>query len=660
MTRLLERLYSRVRFSIRAKMVVAFVALALGPMLALGSLLSYRTEQLLRERIAQELKVEVATAAETIETYLAGVRRDTLSLARFLERRLEPKMTESQWRTVEEEFVHTMASERAYYQVRFIGSDGMEAIRVNNQAGRLQLVSPAGLQYKGDRYYFSEAMTLSAGDTYLSPLDFNIEHGRIEEPRRLVVRVAAPVAEQGGQLRGLVVVNVFGEEMLDTLKALQPDSDARALLINSEGGFVEMLQRPAGTSFHAGAAEELGTLVGAALPKATAEPWFGTTGSYLVAAAPVHAASRTWQLAKMYPRGALFADLERLHRIFLWLAVPLALLAAGLAILAARSFSRPIGRLSRFAEELAGGDYDRRTSVTSRDEFGQLASSLNAMAGSLAESRQRLLDGNRSLQAEVARQVAALRVSEADAARSRAAMQALEKQLILADRLASLGMLSATVAHEIGNPLAALQTRLQMMQRRAGGEAQSRDLERMLALVERLGRFLRQLTGYLAPQPEEQATRSDLCQVLRELEFILREEADRQNTALTMDLPAGPLWVCSRAQHLHQIFMNLLLNALQAAGEGGAVRVKARCGAGRTRVEVVDSGPGLPDREEEIRRLFEPLATTKEAGTGLGLAIVRKLVEELGGTVTLRNRRRGGAAAEVTLPERTEECRNAS
>jgi two-component system sensor histidine kinase FlrB len=194
-----------------------------------------------------------------------------------------------------------------------------------------------------------------------------------------------------------------------------------------------------------------------------------------------------------------------------------------------------------------------------------------------------------------------------------------------------------------------------MLRRKSEDASLQTDLDRMLALVERLGRFLRHLTGYVSPEKEEPPVRIDLCQVLRELEFILREDADRRHAELKLDLPAPTLWVCSRAQHLHQIFMNLILNALQAAGERGVVQVAARSDASRVRVEVTDNGPGLPVGENA--RLFEPLFTTREGGTGLGLAIVKKLVEELAGTVSLANRPEGGAVAEVLLPEGSEGCK---
>lgn len=650
----------RFRFPIRAKMLVAFVGLALIPMLVLALLVTNRAEHLLENRISQELAIEVEAAAGSIEVYLAGVRRDVLSLSRFLERRLKSRMTEAEWRGVEEEFLRAMAAERAYYQVRFIAADGMENIRVNNENGHLRLVPRKSLQYKGDRYYFQEALATRPGTVYLSPLDFNVEHGQLEEPRRLVARMATPVRDDSGQVRGVVIINVFGEEMLGPLARLKPAPGIRVVLVDEAGRFVEMEEATGTPRFRAGAEGGLGDLAeirhNAQKGNADGHIQAQAAGKSLLAAAPVHAEpGKVWSLAKIYPRTVLFADISTLHRAILFLAFPLVLLAAGLAVLAARSFSRPIRELSRLAGEVAAGDYDSRSPVASRDEFGELATALNDMAFSLASSREKIEQWNRSLQDEVAMKVEELRESEAGAEAARREMQKLERQLIQADRLASLGMLSATVAHEIGNPLAGLKMRLQMLLRRKTADEPLReDLERMLVLVDRLAEFLTHLTGYVTPTAGAKARTVDLVQALRELEFILHEEADRRRITLSLDLPDLPLPVCAPGQHLHQVFMNLILNALQAADDGGTVTVLARRKGHTVWVSIRDSGPGLP--AGIIEQIFEPLFTTKEQGTGLGLAIVKQLVNELGGTVSLANHPDGGVIAEVLFPESDAEC----
>jgi two-component system NtrC family sensor kinase len=639
------------RLSIRNKMLIAFVGLAVVPMGLLGGLTYLRSGRILEKRITAELQVEVATGAEALQATLETVSRDVNSLSRFLGRRLTARMTDQQWRLVEEEFLQTIRDTRSYYQVRFISTDGMENLRVNHVDGQMRLVPQDELQYKGDRYYVQEALTLPSGATYISHLDFNEEHGQLEMPLRLVVRVATTVwCEE--QLRGLVVINVFGEQLLQTLAPLKALPGSRIALLDEQRRFIELSQTDGGPSFRTGPTVELAQDLGVALLGGESED-SGTgdrPAKALLARTRVQAGQQEpWELLKIYPRDLAETDLEGLLRTTALFALPLAILSALLAIMAASTFSRPIGQLSRLSEAIASGDYGTRCQAQADDEIGQLARSLNIMADSLEKSRDSLVRMNQGLQSEVERKVAELKISEQQKQETARELQALERQLLAADRLAALGMLSATVAHEIGNPLAGLKTRLQLIQRRTSADDPlSGDLVRILELVDRLAQILGHLTGYLAPASEPELHCTELGKVLRDLGFILKEEADRRGTRFELTLPDEEIWLCCPGQHLHQIFMNLILNALQAADSGGEVLVRADREIGRAWVEILDNGPGFHDPENPSH--FEPLTTTRTDGTGLGLAIVKRLVTEMQGQVQLGNRPGSGARVTTYFP----------
>ncbi len=639
-------------------MLVAFVALALAPMLLAGAFLSFRAEQILRRRMSQELRIEVATAARSLETYLAGVRRDVLTLARFVERQEDTGRAELPWDRISEECRQVARAEPTYYQIRVLGPDGVERVRVNRVGEHTEIVPPGRLQDKSRRYYVQEALATPPGRVYTSELDLNMERGRIEVPHRLVTRIATVVPGPDRTIRALVVINVFGEDLLAGLRPLGMVLEARTVLVNGNGDFVEM--GPAGSDVRFSTRDEE-NLGGATTREILLAASRGDTGLLreehgTVAVARVRAGSgREWRVAKILPDAAIDRDLRQLHQALGLLAVPFSALSALLAVGVARRFSRPIQDLSAVADAIARGGYDRRARVRSRDELGELAGAINGMAESLAVSRDRLVRLSEDLQRQVDHKVEELRVSEQEAERFRERMQELERQLLQADRLAAMGALSATIAHEIGNPLAGLKMRLQMFQRRIDpGSDAAAELRRMLSLVERLAGFLRQLTGYVRAARTGDARPLDLGQALREVAYILGEEADRRSIAFRVDVREDPLMVCCPMQHIHQVFMNLILNALQAVGDGGTVSVRAWREAGRVRVEVCDDGPGIPEGLET--RIFEPLFTTRPDGTGLGLAIVAKLVEELGGTVRAENRPGGGARFEVCMPEGTARC----
>lgn len=401
-------------FSIRARFLIVFCLLAVTPVAILGILVFHRTEAILQQRVSREMRVEAVSSAETLETYLEGVQRELLALSRFLQRRLSSEMDDARWREVEEEFYHALQAERSYYQVRFIGTDGWEKLRINNVGGTLMKVDPREYQHKGDRYYVRETLQLAPGEVYLSPLDLNIEHGRLEEPRQLVARMATPVADRGGTVQGIVIINIFGSDLLKLLEQVQPVAGSKLYLVAESGAYIEQSGAGETMEVQTGEAPTLGGRLG--IPTAALlsgrSPRVDLDTPSLLATAPVYAGSSTWLLLKTFPRGLLDHDLRQIQ-IGIWIfALGLLLPTAGLAVVAARSFSRPMAKVVSFANSIAGGDYTQKISLPSRDEFGQLAAALNSMSAALAASRQQLLQWNRSLQEEVQRRTQDLRSSE--------------------------------------------------------------------------------------------------------------------------------------------------------------------------------------------------------------------------------------------------------
>ncbi len=644
--------FPEIPLSIRQKMLIAFLSLALGPILFLGDLSLQRMEKALRSQISLGLQGEAVTAGNSIEAYLNGVRRDVRSLARFLQRRLKEGMDAEQWALIQNEFLAAVMVEKDYYQIRFISVDGYEQLRINNVDGEVAVVPKDQLQYKGNRYYIREAFASPPGGTYVSHLDLNMEFGQIEKPNRLVVRVAAPIVDGEGHTAGLVVINVFGDKLLSPLKYLLNVDGTRILLFNQNHQYIRMDNQTGPVKFfnsEINGDKELETIV-SLLPGSEHTPKIAAVSSDILAMEAIHAGpERLWYLTIAYPQKHIYSELVQLKKTFVFSFLFIALIAVALAILAARRFSQPIRQLSRFAKTVASGNFDAVSNITSRDEFGELSRALNDMAAAQKETRAELLNWNSLLKEEVEKKVADLNRSQQEADAAEKVLLTLERQLVQANRLSSLGMLSATVAHEIGNPLAGLRVKLQMLQRRKDLDCELQlDISKMMGLVDRLGEFLGHLTGYLAPQKNHDCEQTDVGQVLRDLCFILCEEADRHCITLNLNLPEQQLLVCSKEQYLHQILMNLILNALQACDEGGEVDVFVTEKGQQVEISIQDNGCGLPTELSE--QIFEPLVTSKSDGTGLGLAIVKQLVEEMKGEIVLHNRPQGGAEAKITFP----------
>ncbi|HEV3467742.1 MAG TPA: ATP-binding protein [Pyrinomonadaceae bacterium] len=224
----------------------------------------------------------------------------------------------------------------------------------------------------------------------------------------------------------------------------------------------------------------------------------------------------------------------------------------------------------------------------------------------------------------------------------------LERRIAQSERLASLGRMAATVAHEVKNPLSAIKSIAQVMREdeRVSGEY-GRDLSLIIGEADRLSRSVTQMLSFARTAPHGESPRRADELVAGVLELFRGEAAERRVTlraeaAPTVELD-GP-----RVAALRDALSNLVLNAIQATPAGGSVRVEARADGPALLLAVTDAGPGVPDEQRE--RIWEPFFTTKQRGTGLGLAIVRKRIEEVGGAARLAAPKNGGARFELTVP----------
>ena len=232
-------------------------------------------------------------------------------------------------------------------------------------------------------------------------------------------------------------------------------------------------------------------------------------------------------------------------------------------------------------------------------------------------------------------------------------LQAAQEELLVAERMATVGRLSLKVAHEVRNPIAAIELNAEMLQDiiRGHGGAERDEAVGLVSAIRDQVTALDELTEeYLAfarfPKPhfEEES----INHMLEELADFFRPVATRQGLTLRVDVDRGvPLMEIDRTQ-LRQAVLNLVKNALEALSSGGALTITSRLEGEQVDIAVTDTGPGIS--QEVGHRLFEPFFTTKPQGTGLGLSIARQVTDEHGGELSWSTPSGGGAAFTIRLP----------
>jgi len=302
-------------------------------------------------------------------------------------------------------------------------------------------------------------------------------------------------------------------------------------------------------------------------------------------------------------------------------AVITAALGAVLLSVFFRGFLVPLRRMADDARNFAGDGGPSRPSSTSDDELRALGFYMRSLMSDVAETQSHL-------------------------ERSR-------EQLLTSEKLASLGKLAASVAHEIRNPLTSLKMRLYTVRSaEKGGEEFDEDLRVISEEVVHLEEIVRNFLEFSRP-PEPRVLPRELPKLFDKVLELSHHWFVEKNVNVRRDLPATLPPVLADAEQMKQVFLNLLRNAVEAVPEGGSIEIAAseecdRSGRPMVVVRVHDNGPGVP---AEIRsRIPEPFLSTKEGGTGLGLCIAGRILAQHGGHLEIEDAGESGATFAVWIP----------
>jgi two-component system, NtrC family, sensor kinase len=226
----------------------------------------------------------------------------------------------------------------------------------------------------------------------------------------------------------------------------------------------------------------------------------------------------------------------------------------------------------------------------------------------------------------------------------------LEQRLVQADKLSSIGLLAAGVAHEVNTPLAVISTYAQMLAKQVAEDSQkSMILDKIAKQTFRASEIVNSLLNF-----SRTSTTSfgdvDLNRVIHETLSLLEHQLQKSGIQVKTQLDADLAPVHGNTGKLQQVLLNLFLNARDAMSSGGTLEVRTWSDESGARIEVADTGSGIAP--ENLHRIYDPFFTTKAArkGTGLGLSVSYGIIQEHGGSIEVSNRRSGGARFRIDLP----------
>lgn len=322
-------------------------------------------------------------------------------------------------------------------------------------------------------------------------------------------------------------------------------------------------------------------------------------------------------------------------------AIALILLCTGAFVW--RFVHQPVTTLRFGTDCIRKGDLGVQIPITTRDELGALALSFNEMSRQLLDARTETVTFAQTLEKRVTEKTAEL--------------ERAHRHMLQAEKLSSLGKLAAIVAHEINNPLSGILTYARLLRKwidrgnslaERGGEMREA-LDLIACESRRCGEIVQNLLAF-SRVPPLNITDVDVNDVLRRCIKLVEHKLDLGNIALRLDLAADLPFVRGDAGQLEQLFLALVMNAIEAMPQEGNLRIASSAkGDGPVTILVEDDGCGIP--ESILPQLFEPFVTTKEArGVGLGLAVSRSVVERHHGAISVKSEAGRGTTFTIELP----------
>jgi signal transduction histidine kinase len=584
------------KISIRRRLIIAFFCLAIFPLLLVGLIVGMQSYTTLKST-AMKMQAEMGLAVLNKLTGFFEEIQNELVLTGKLDMLLKG------YENVQYDAMRLLMSKDVYDELMILDEKGKVRIYIS----RLGLSTSDRVDHSGAQEFIQAMKT---GDFYYSPVWFDEVSG---EP---LISISIPLMDfRSGAKSGVLTARVRLKKIWNLISDTKANPGQSIYIVDAKGKLIAhrnpslvlkgaQVHMPGENGIYSGITGETSVI-------AVQSVQFGGQEFNIVAEQNV---SNAFELA------------INMVRIISTLII-LALMAAGaLGFMIVRQIIRPIQNMALTASAASTGDLSQRVDVKSDDELGVLGSAFNSMTAQVKS----LVD---SLEQKIAERTEQLNKAQAE--------------LLRQERLATLGKLTATIAHEIRNPLATVNTSIFSI----GAAIARNDTERMkraLTLAERNVKRCDNIITELLDYTRKLEIRPATVNIDKWIGRILDEQTFPEGIICKRNLSSG-LDTRIDGEHMRRAVVNVITNAVHALSEEGSpgkeLTVETAGSGTIFEIRVIDKGPGIP--EELQQKIFEPLFSTKGFGVGLGLSITKDIMEKHHGGVDIRSR--PGEGTTVTL-----------
>ncbi len=336
-----------------------------------------------------------------------------------------------------------------------------------------------------------------------------------------------------------------------------------------------------------------------------------------------------WKVAFLRSTDTIFEPLKTFLVQIIIANLALGILLLVFAIFTAQSISRPIRMLAEAAKRISHGHLNEALPIKGKDEIRELAIEFESM-------RKKLLESYQNLEKKIEERTRALREAQF--------------QISHQEKMASIGLLAAGIAHEIGNPLTSISSMTQIIKRKVNDENVEQYVNTIRENIERISRIVRELVDFARPSSLE-ATWVNVNDVIRNAYGIVKYDKRAKMVDFQLHLQEDLPNLFLVPDQLLQVILNMLINAMDALKDGkGQIEITSKLEDDQVIISIADDGVGIP--EENLNKIFEPFFTTKDVGrgTGLGLSVSYGIIKNFNGSIQVQSEVGKGSVFTIKLP----------
>lgn len=623
---------------LRTKFIVGFIAVTIIPTAIIGFYAMQTSTTALRERELNTNKTLIKNWQQRIEAFLSTAQQDIVFLSQshplkhYLTLRNYHQNSpplELARKALEQEFLVFLLSRKIYYQIRYLDESGQEQVRVEMKNGQPAVVAQANLQNKAQRDYFLETMQLTGREIFVSPLELNREHGKIEIPHKPVIRYAIPVFYPSGHQAGIVITNLDANQFLEPLN-LEP-----VWLVNSKGYY---LAHPNQNKRWGGTTDlNTGHNLIQDYPKQATTILTEKEGSLNVDSLiltfqqiPVKELKH-WILINPQLTEKTLESLHHFHQIFLVIIIVSLLFSLSIAVIFNRYITQPVNQMIKAVEQIRAGERQLSIALTSKNEIGVLQQEMNSMLVAIDNTEKNQQQAKEAAEA-------------ANIAKSR---------------------FLANMSHEVRTPLNAIIGYSEMLQEdlaEMGKSELSGDAEKIYSAGKDLLAMLNDIldiskieAGKMELYTETFLLSYMLNDIVHTIEPLLRKNQD--TLEVIYDERVGEMH--ADLTKVRQILLTLISNVSKFNEQPIEISLTAQRDVSLPEkptiiFEISDNGVGMS--QVEINQIFQILTQeetttlTHPRRTDLGFAVTRHLVEMMGGEIEVTSELGKGSRFTVRLP----------